>query len=105
MPSATIQGKNCSSAWKLTFWIAIVSGFACFFAGGGGSVAGGAVAVALNPFVWLWLFAFLTGRTNGFFCPHCGAVWDRTTAFTKSPAGAECQCRCGHAFLKPAIGS
>jgi hypothetical protein len=63
----------------------------------------GAVAAALNPLVWLGVWAFNT-RYGHFACPHCGRFFSRREVFTKVPAQGACKCYCDNTFLKPPLG-
>ncbi len=57
--------------------VAIVIAFASFMAGGGGTAAGGLIAAALNPLVWISfgmaVYWYRLAPKLGIRCPHCKA--------------------------------
>ena len=102
------QAKRASQAW----WIAVILGAAAavasFFVGGNRdgqlSVPAGLIAAALNPLVWLCLWAWIF-RVN--FeqqlakCPHCG-TWKNMNDHRTTPALGQIRCdTCGNIYLKP----
>lgn len=103
------QATRANPMW----WLAIILGgaaaVASFFVGGqnpGGklSVEGGLIAAALNPLVWLGVWAFCC-RVN--FeqqlakCPHCG-MWKDMNYHRTTPALGQVKCvACNNIFLKP----
>ena len=112
------EAKNFSTAWRLAIPLAVLSGLATFWLNGGrdaivlmekltffqgyGKLLGGMFAAALNPLVWLGLFA-IEFRCNHFACPHCGESFNRSVMFSDTAVGGRCKCgKCGHVFIKPA---
>ncbi len=98
--------KKASPLWWVAVWIAVAAAIASFVKSGGGTIAGGVVAIVTNPLVWLGAFAY-GWRVRCIQCPHCGK-WEDRSQFGNVAAGSVVKHSwsndpgCGNDFIFPA---
>ena len=105
------QAKRANPMWWLAVILGVAACWAEIFRGAYGflgvseaSIAGGLMMAALNPLVWLgvWAFFFRVRPLSQLAkCPYCGK-WINLNIYSRIPALGKINCReCGKDFLKP----
>lgn len=86
--------------WPITLcWLFAIGGIVGGAAGSGGSPAGFAVAIGLNPVIWAAIYCW--SRIGDMRCPHCRGAMPMTSTQLE-PVGAVIECQtCHNFFSKP----